>query len=137
MKEYIIKGATKVVRNPDIRSVKENVVAEGPEEMIVSDGYHTMDELYDHRIALYIALCREIGCRWGQKNNVWRSKLHSDGTSFEGWFILGIYTEKGNQITYHLPLKNWDDTAFAQTRDKAPEFDGHTSADVMERIKNI
>ncbi len=24
------------------------------------DGYHTFDELYDHRITLYISLCKQI-----------------------------------------------------------------------------
>ena len=26
-----------------------------------SDGYHTVDELYDHRVMLWITLCRVIG----------------------------------------------------------------------------
>lgn len=67
----------------------------------------------------------------------WRSKLHSDGTSFDGWFILGIGTERGKQMTYHLPLDRWNDTSFADTFDKAPEWDGHTPADVLERLKHI
>jgi hypothetical protein len=98
----------------------------------ISDGYHTFTELYDHRITLYIALCKELAGLY-----VWRSKLHSDGTSFDGWFILGISDEKGKQITYHIPLEKWNDCNFACDRDKAPEFDGHTSQDVLERIKNL
>lgn len=102
----------------------------------ISDGYHTFGELYDHRIALWIALCKRI------KNSmsiygpdVWRSIYHSDGTTFNGWFVLGI-TAFGSkeQVTYHLPMKFWDKTAFANTLEKAPEFDGHTSADVIERL---
>ena len=97
-----------------------------------SDGYHTFKELYEHRITLYIALCKSL-----KNGNVWRAKLHSDGTSFEGWFILGIWFEKGKQITYHLPLEKWDETNFAQTLEKAPDWDGHTSKDVLERIKKL
>lgn len=26
----------------------------------ISDGYHTIEELYDHRITLYFALCRQL-----------------------------------------------------------------------------
>lgn len=97
------------------------------------DGYHTFDELYDHRITLYIALCRWVEPHW----QVWRSKLHSDGTSFEGWFVLGINKEKGEQITYHLPMSRWDETDFAETLEKAPDFDRHTPDDVLWRIKHL
>lgn len=106
----------------------------------VSDGYHTIAELYDHRITLYIALCKAVNNElrppeWGTP--VWRSKLHFDGSSYEGWFILGIFTVKGNQISYHLPLDRWDETNFAETLDQAPEWDGHTSNDVLTRLKAL
>lgn len=70
---------------------------------------------------------------------VWRSKNHSDGEpAFGGtWFILGIGKEKGEQMTYHLPIDRWDECKFADTLDKAPEFDEHTSDDVLERLKNL
>ena len=38
------------------------------------------------------------------------------------------------QITYHLPLSKWEETGFAETLEKAPEFDGHTPDDVLEII---
>lgn len=98
----------------------------------VSDGYHTFSELYAHRIALFIALCGMIDDGHG---NVWRSKAHSDGSIWLGWFILGINTKMGEQITYHLPISDWERTDFARTVDKAPEYDGHTSADVLSRLK--
>jgi hypothetical protein len=101
-------------------------------EVSITDGYHTFDELYDHRITLYIALCKAL-----KNGNVWRSQLHSDGSNYDGWFILGIWFEKGKQITYHIQNYRWDEAEFAQTLDKAPEFDGHTSEDVLERIKNL
>jgi hypothetical protein len=50
---------------------------------------------------------------------------------------MGIGKEKGKQISYHLPLSRWDETYFAETLDKAPEWDGHTSADVLERLKTL
>ena len=107
----------------------------------VSDGYHTIEELYDHRITLYIALCRELANRLRPSewpSLVWRSKTHSDGKlAYEGWFIMGIGKEKGEQISYHLPLSRWDETSFAETLEKAPEWDGHTSANVLERLKRL
>jgi len=99
----------------------------------ISDGYHTFGELYEHKITLFIALCKQL---YGE-GIVWRSKLHSDGSSFEGRFILGMNQTKGRQITYHLPLEKWEETDFAQTLKKAPEFDGHTSEDVLKRIKKF
>ena len=105
------------------------------------DGYHTFGELYEHRIVLWIALCKILyndpQYQTGQKADVWRSKLHSDGISFDGWFIMGIGRNKGEQITYHLPISKWEETEFAETREKAPEFDGHTSDDVYERLLKI
>lgn len=120
------------------------------DKVSISDGHHTFDELYDHRITLYIALCKKMQANryYGDARNhvsqkhagekiVWRSKLHSDKTSYKGWFILGMYTDKGKQISYHIPDKRWKETDFAQTLEKAPKFDGHTSQDVLERIKNL
>lgn len=101
----------------------------------ISDGYHTFNELYEHRIVNYIKLCEFVeNC---SRKTVWRSRCHSDGSIYEGWFLLGINTEQGKQITYHLPVSKWEDTNFALTLDKAPEFDGHTSADVLERLKQL
>jgi len=101
-----------------------------------SDGYHTFDELYDHRITLWIALCRNF-CKHAMLSYPWRSRIHSDGTSFEGWFVLGYRSLPGEQITYHLPDSRWDECNFAVDLDRCPTFDGHTSADVIERLKRL
>lgn len=108
----------------------------------ISDGSHTFDELYDHRIILFIKLCTflyrlhdELACG----NPIWRSKKHSDGKlAFGGnWFVLGIGETPGKQITYHIPISYWEKTYFAKTLVQAPDFDGHTSKDVLERLKNL
>ena len=104
----------------------------------ISDGYHTFDELYDHRITLWIALLRRTALTNRESlNPTWRARLHSDGSSIEGWFVLGMFRQPGHQITYHLPMSRWSECDFAITLDRAPEFDGHTSADVLERIKRL
>lgn len=112
----------------------------------VSDGYHDFNSLYDHRIALFIKLCSTIAMvedTFRQMNpntpqsSIWRSKCHSDGSALKGWFIMGIGKAKGSQITYHLPLSRWDETEFAETLECAPEFDGHTSQDVLNRLKKL
>lgn len=111
----------------------------------VSDGYHTFGELYDHRIALYVALCRFVNSKQrndrfdstGKQRRVWRSFKHHDGSSYDGWFILGIDRYRGEQITYHLPISQWEQTNFAVTLECAPIWDGHSSADVLERLRSL
>jgi hypothetical protein len=93
----------------------------------ISDGYHTFDELYEHRHVLFMNLC-------GIVDNAWKSKKHSDGSMWDGWFIAGINIEKGKQITYHIPIRLWNDFRVREL-EFAPEWDGHTSDDVIERLK--
>jgi hypothetical protein len=106
---------------------------------LISDGYHTFGELYNHRLELYLALCRII-THDPQKINsgtVWKSKFHSDGSAIEDWFILGIGSAEGNQITYHLPMSRWDDAWFAIHLPVAPPYDGHTPDDVLNRLTEL
>ena len=106
----------------------------------ISDGYHTFSELYEHRITLWIAFCEMFDAykaAMRTDNPTWRSKKHSDGSSYDGWFILGVGSLPGEQITYHIPMSKWEDCDFAITLDKAPEFDGHTSNDVLKRLRLI
>ncbi len=140
MKKIVVTNYKEFGDQPE----KKTLVIMGDEDMEAQDGYHTFGELYEHRITLFIALCQllrreesAIGMVEQGKGFVWRSKLHSDGTKFEGWFILGIGKENGKQITYHLPLSKWDDTNFADTLEKSPEWDGHSAEDVLKRLKNL
>lgn len=106
----------------------------------VSDGFHTFGELYDHRITLFIALCKVLVQVSGHNDeNVWRSRRHSDGELAYGGgcFVLGIGIAEGQQITYHLPDSRWDECAFAEEFRVAPEWDKHSSIDVLERLKAL
>lgn len=96
----------------------------------VSDGYHTFNELYEHRIALFILVLKLL------PKKAFKSRFHGDGSSFEGWFVAGLETEFG-QITYHLPDDKWDLLDGICWRTFSPEFDGHTSQDVLDRIYSI
>ncbi len=98
----------------------------------VSDGYHTFDELYDHRCLLFIALATTPS----NAGHAWKSLKHSDGSEWEGWFIAGLNLRNDTTITYHLPIKYWDLCFALETLDNAPEWDGHTSQDVLERLKS-
>jgi len=94
----------------------------------ISDGYHTFEELYEHRHALFLNLLNNF------THMAWASKVHSDGTSWDGWFIAGMDTPTG-QISYHLPDRFWpivDEMGI--TFEKAPAWDGHNSNDVIDRL---
>ena len=102
----------------------------------ISDGYHTFGELYAHRIELYLFLCRYFEYVDGEYGSgtgaVWMSKKHCDGQEFVGWFVLGVGKKKGEQITYHIPNDRWDECAqWFEVRERAYEFDGHSSSDVL------
>lgn len=144
MKKYVITVAKTVEKKDMPKKLGMEVIVGGEDSMQVSDGYHTMDELYDHRISLFIVICRSIAVanKYALINGhegipVWKSWEHADGSAFEGQFIMGIFTEAGKQVTYHLPASLWEECGFATTKSKAPEWDGHTSADVLERLKTL
>lgn len=94
----------------------------------ISDGYHTFDELYQHRCLLFIALMKAY------PSLSWKSLKHEDGSSLEGWFIAGMHLPTGD-ITYHLPMEMWDMASNIQTFDTAPEWDGHDSGNVCDRLQ--
>jgi hypothetical protein len=100
----------------------------------ITDGYHTFGELYEHRIELWMIVIK-CASTWGFER--WKSYVHSDGSTMPGWFILGMFSKKGQQITYHLPEKYWKRLRNIPTLDKAPKFDGHTSKDVIKRLKKL
>lgn len=115
---------------------------------LISDGYHTFGELYEHRVQLFIKLCEFLsdgtppycegyGCIFPKEYRPWRSKTHNDGTGYEGWFLMGIGKDVGKQITYHLPISKWEECGFAETLKMAPPWDGHTSEDVLVRLQEL
>jgi len=113
-------------------------------ECHLKDEFHTMDELYDHRLALNVALFNiwayQIAdlVRHGVDVNklVVKSKLHFDGTMFDGYFVVAASTEKG-QISYHYKLEHWDKFKVPEVERIQWEYDGHTSKDVIQRLLAI
>ncbi len=92
-----------------------------------SDGYHTFKELYHHRAVLFAALIAQM------PQKAWKSKTHSDGTVWDGWFIVGIETP-GGMATYHYAVEPYWDMFCCQERERAPEWDGHTPEQAINRI---
>ena len=95
-----------------------------------SDGYHTFNELYDHRAKLFSVIVRCF------KDRAWKSKLHHDGTMYEGMFIVGIETSQG-QATYHYDIDPYWDMFDCKELARAPEWDGHTPEQAISRIASL
>ena len=96
----------------------------------VSDGYHTFNELYDHRAKLFAVICNT------NKNIAWKSKLHDTGDMYDGMFIVGVNTPKG-QATYHYDIDPYWDLFNVKELDKAPKWDGHTPTQAIDRILSL
>ena len=94
-----------------------------------SDGYHTFNELYEHRHILFLSVLT------ANIDRAWRSKMHDDGTMFDGWFVAGLKTVIG-QATYHLPIRMWSLFDAIPELEKAPPFDGHTAEDTLKRLRD-
>lgn len=89
----------------------------------ISDGYHTFNELYEHRMFLFSIICKQ------NRKNAWRSKLHADGTMYENFFIVGISTPNGD-YSYHYHMDDWDYFFGIRTLERAPDWDGHMPKDI-------
>lgn len=98
----------------------------------ITDGIHTMSELYYHRMFLFSVICK-IASEKGVK--CFRSKLHEDGTMFENYFIVGINTPEG-QYSYHYHIDYWDYFDCCETKERAPHWDGCIASD-LNRLNSI
>lgn len=96
----------------------------------LSDGYHTFNELYHHRAVLFSVICNAF------KSCAWKSKMHSDGTMYDGMFIVGVDTPEGS-ATYHYDIEPYWDMFDVKELDNAPEWDGHTPDDAVSRIAGL
>lgn len=119
-----------VTRDDAARIIDELIAFLQPTDRVgsISDGYHTFDELYEHRIFLFMALAST------RISYSWKAKKHHDGIGYDGWFIAGTLTPAGEHISYHLPDRLWG-LCPGQPMDYAPKWDGHSSADVVERLR--
>lgn len=92
-----------------------------------SDGYHTFNELYHHRAVLFSVIVKAFPER------AWKARQHHDGTMYEGMFIVGIDTHYG-QASYHYYIEPYWNMFACRELERAPEWDGHMSAQAIERI---
>lgn len=88
----------------------------------ISDGSHTFDELYYHRMVLFSLVCDQY------RDVAWKSWKHDDGTMYPDYFIVGITTPDGD-YSYHYHKDHWDKFDVIEL-EKAPKWDGHTPDDI-------
>jgi hypothetical protein len=117
--------------------INADIQSSGADTNMISGGNHTFDQLYAYCVAMWVNLCGSIS-KQASGPYVWRSREYADGRAVEpGWFMLGMNKEPESQITYCVPESEWPNCEFADTLDKAPEWDGHTSNDVLLRLKKL
>lgn len=121
-------GASASVLN--IVSEYKRQVAELQEAGKISDGYHTFDELYQHRVRLFTCLMH------AHKNRAWWSHKHSDGSQWDGWIIAGILTPRG-MVSYHLPVTEVEHLPEGIELEEGRLWDGHTAEDVLKRLPSL
>ena len=141
----------------------QNHVKSLPDELKghISDGYHTFDELYEHRCVLwyrYLELIQhtynahdsriDIACTVVDKSiqtklqnqkknriNIYKCKKHHDGSEHDGLFLSLVVLSDGRQLSYHLPMNYWEEIAGEEYDVSPVEYDGHTSNDVLKMLK--
>ena len=118
-----VKKPTAHIMKGFINSVLKQMKDDGEDTGGISDGYHTFDELYFHRMVLFSIILNQ------NQGISWKSKYHSDGTMYDNYFICGIETPDG-QYTYHYHLDYWDNFKVKEL-EYAPEYDGHKPKDII------
>lgn len=88
----------------------------------ISDGDHTFEELYFHRMILFSIICNTY------KDRAWKSWKHADNTMFDDYFLVGISTPKGD-YSYHYHKDYWSEFKVKEICN-APKWDGHLSSDI-------
>jgi len=101
-----------------------------------SDGYHSYRELYEFRKMYNAAFFNELAKIEGNPYVVHKSMHHSDKELCfgGGWFIVIALLPHG-MISNHYRLNEWDLFKIPDYEYPLIEFDGHTPADVLERMK--
>lgn len=122
------------------------------------DEYHSIGELYEFRKAYNALLFNEWATepfslkqlreghnitfndnqQFKPKYDVHKSWRHNDGELCfgGGWFIVVAMLPSG-QITNHYKAEYWDLFQIPEVDKAKYEFDGHTPADTLERMKQL
>lgn len=120
----------------------------------LSDGYHTFDDLYRFRMLYHAAFVNQLDAREFENDrhpmtarrrpSTVKSWKHSDGEPCfgGGWFIVvthlwdSVDGKPAGQISNHYEAEHWDLFQVPEV-EEAPVFDGHATADVVERLEKF
>ena len=102
----------------------------------MSDGYHTFNELYEFRKLYNAHLFNE----WAEqgKYEVHKSLRHNNGSRCfdEGGYFIVVAMLSDGQISNHYPIEpDWSLFKIPEEPRAKYKFDGHTSIDVLDRLK--
>ena len=102
----------------------------------ISDGYHTFKELYEFRMLYNSIAFNEL--YKSKKYDVHKSWKHYDGEKCfgGGWFVVVAKLPTG-LITNHYSAEYWNLFKVEECEKSKFEYDGHTSGDVINRIKEF
>ena len=118
----------------------------------ISDGYHTFNELYEFRKLYNAALFNEWALHvhltltssnhpnypYSCNHEVHKSWKHYDGELCfgGGWFIVVAILPTG-QISNHYKAEDWDLFKIPALEKALYPYDGHTTEDVIKRLKAL
>lgn len=139
--------------NKLIQELPSNADGSIQERDMVSDGYHTFQELYEFRKVYNAALFNQWALLLetvpGQfdlngmnpirvKYDVHKSWRHNDGELCFGgdWFIVVAVLPTG-QISNHYHKDDWDLFKIPEVDKAKYPWDGHSSQDVLSRLKTL
>lgn len=134
MKRYGIPETRAIVDL--VGAVKTDAFDAGRADVLENgDGFHTFEELYEFR-GLYHAAFVNLLAEDYRDNFTVKSWRHSDGEECfgGGWFIVVTTLPHGEQVSNHYEAKWWE-LFKVPAVDIAPAFDGHSAADVRERLR--
>lgn len=134
-KEYACFNITDEEKRWEIEGIElDNLPAFEDLVNLLNEFYNLNQELYEFRLIYNSALFNE----WysNDKYEVYKSKRHYDGElCFDGdWFVVVAMLPSG-QITNHYNIKDWDLFKIPEYYKVKDEFDGHSSNDVLNRLR--
>ena len=142
-KEYLLAESAlscqlnheKVIRKNNTNSLNHYISSAMISKLDISDGQKTFSELYREKNNLILALLVVLSKL--EKQKIWYSDFFSDGSSREGFFLVGINYEPKYQITFLLPydMKHYV-MKIGTGLPTAPPYQAHSTEDVTQRLYN-
>lgn len=107
----------------NVEFVREYQSRSGRNMKDITDKYHTMEVLYEHRRKMFAIITSVF------KRFAWKSRTHSDGEVWDGLFIVGVSIPNVGDYSYHYHTEFWDEFDVKELV-YAPEYDGHKPEDI-------